>query len=264
MKIISNFRDYYDSATAYGVDTTVVFQRTQNTVTLNTPWLDSLCYNRSGYLRRKNLVLGIQPVFFCGRVHPIVRLLDTVYFADFKSLVDFLATVKKSDTKMADIKDGLLAEPRDRVSSRRVFDMLYGEKVPEEPAKYIYGRKPGKTWRSYMEMLEETFCLYSDKLTSMYDAEIRALHLTYQTPILSASQSHGHFFGGPVELTVNPCLGDFKFGRIVDAYTAFQEVSMYLTNEMVSETMPDPSNVADKYMVGKKGFDPKYGFRTRP
>jgi hypothetical protein len=64
-------------------------------------------------------------------------------------------------------------------------------------------------------------------------------------------------------LIINPCLKDYDFYRMFDAYTAFQELDMW-----VSGTLSYPQNfmvdIGDKYKILEHGFDPKYGFRTRP
>lgn len=64
-------------------------------------------------------------------------------------------------------------------------------------------------------------------------------------------------------LLVNPPLKDYQFYRIMDPYTAYQELDMY-----VGGTLAWPFNmmveVSDASKVAKHGFDPKYGFRTRP
>ena len=64
-------------------------------------------------------------------------------------------------------------------------------------------------------------------------------------------------------LSVNPPLKDYQFYRKLDAYSTFQELSVWLGG-----TLAWPHNmmveVSDKSKVLKHGFDPKYGFRHRP
>lgn len=64
-------------------------------------------------------------------------------------------------------------------------------------------------------------------------------------------------------ITVNPCLRKMHFYKMFEAYSAFQELDMW-----VSGTLAYPQNemveVADKYKIIGHGFDEKYGFRTRP
>lgn len=65
------------------------------------------------------------------------------------------------------------------------------------------------------------------------------------------------------KIIINPPLVDYGFYKVMDPYTAYQELSMWLEG-----TLAWPFNmmveVGDKSKVLKHGFDPKYGFRTRP
>jgi hypothetical protein len=60
----------------------------------------------------------------------------------------------------------------------------------------------------------------------------------------------------------NACLKDLEFFRIVDPYTAFQEIAMFLGGLAVP-LKPIP-HVDDKTMVEAKGFDKKWSFRKEP
>lgn len=64
-------------------------------------------------------------------------------------------------------------------------------------------------------------------------------------------------------LMVNPPLKDYQFYRMMDPYTAYQELDMW-----ISGTLAYPQNmmieVEDKYRIMAHGFDMKYGFRKRP
>ena len=63
-------------------------------------------------------------------------------------------------------------------------------------------------------------------------------------------------------ITINPCLRDFEFYKIKDAFTAFQEISMYVGG-VLSYPHNFMATVEDKYRFENHGFDPKYGFRKR-
>lgn len=63
--------------------------------------------------------------------------------------------------------------------------------------------------------------------------------------------------------TTNPVLNGFEFFRAVDAPSAFQSVESYLSNQFLGQ-YPLPVPLTEKEQVNRYGFDPKYGFRTRP
>lgn len=58
---------------------------------------------------------------------------------------------------------------------------------------------------------------------------------------------------------LNPKLKDYGFDRIKDSFTAFQEISMYLSNILVEQK--EIAVVADKFRIEQHGFDLKKSFR---
>ena len=72
----------------------------------------------------------------------------------------------------------------------------------------------------------------------------------------------GPGFGWP-RIIVDPCLADFNFQRVVDPYTAFQEISMFVGG-VLADTRDPPSPMTDKEKVVSHGLDPVYGFRKPP
>ena len=65
------------------------------------------------------------------------------------------------------------------------------------------------------------------------------------------------------EIELNCELKKFEFYKVLDSFTIWQELSMYIDG-----TLTSPGNytieIADKYKIESHGFDTKYGFRTRP
>ncbi len=64
-------------------------------------------------------------------------------------------------------------------------------------------------------------------------------------------------------ITLNPRLSEFEFQRIIDPYTMYQNVDMFVSGVLSHPSNP-PVQVKDKDMIVKKGFDSEYGFRKRP
>jgi hypothetical protein len=82
----------------------------------------------------------------------------------------------------------------------------------------------------------------------------------YEAPILMF-HNEGSRLVKNASVEVNPCLTLVEFYRILDPYTAYQELAMYLGKQAQPEKqIPD---VPDKVMVGAKGFD-KWSFRKPP
>ena len=60
--------------------------------------------------------------------------------------------------------------------------------------------------------------------------------------------------------TVNPCLKDLDFAKVVDPYTAFQELEAYISG-VLGAAHPKLIEITNDDMRDKKGFD-KYSFRS--
>ena len=60
---------------------------------------------------------------------------------------------------------------------------------------------------------------------------------------------------------LNPILKDMGFERIKDPYTAFQDISMYISNVLIEQK--PISSVEDKHRIEQHGFDVKTSFRNR-
>lgn len=65
------------------------------------------------------------------------------------------------------------------------------------------------------------------------------------------------------QVIIDPVLKDFRFGKIFDAYSAWQEAAMFLEGVLATPEKPN-IELTEKQMVQSKGFDPQYGFRKPP
>lgn len=63
-----------------------------------------------------------------------------------------------------------------------------------------------------------------------------------------------------VRFIVNPVLKDYKFMKVVDPYSAFQQIYQYLAGVLGNKEV-DIVKISDKDMLQQKGFD-KYSFKT--
>jgi hypothetical protein len=73
----------------------------------------------------------------------------------------------------------------------------------------------------------------------------------------------GSFLEPKITVSLWPILKDYKFFKVKDTFTAFQEISMYQFG-VLGCTEKDICVVSDKDRLDQRGFDPKYGFRKRP
>lgn len=64
-------------------------------------------------------------------------------------------------------------------------------------------------------------------------------------------------------LVLNPKLKDFKFMRVKDPQTAFQDIFSYISG-VLGISAPETVELSDKELAKKRGHDGKYSFRTPP
>jgi hypothetical protein len=74
-----------------------------------------------------------------------------------------------------------------------------------------------------------------------------------------AANKRGSSSSNKIRCTLNPCLRADSFQKIKTPVEAFQEISMYLGNQLVHQMDP-VSACADEILRDKKGFD-KWSFR---
>lgn len=82
------------------------------------------------------------------------------------------------------------------------------------------------------------------------------IFLKYKTPVWVLELHRNENIG-----IINPKLKDYDFERIKDPFTAFQDISMYLSNILVEQK--ETVIIEDKTKIEKHGFDKKQSFRKR-
>lgn len=247
MRIVSNFRDYYDSIQGMGQDLGLQYIRMRKELPL-TRGLPS-CGAASGHGYRwgtTRIDLGVDDgvVGFCGKIYGFVRLETTdpdakpdPVYGHRKRLVVYCYNMEAVD---AFVEKHF--KPKQLAQYRR-------------PVNYKVAARGGATWprncariefQQFFERVEQSQDHYADVFT-----EHRCPIWTYQK-------------GGWREkskLILNPGIKEFEFFRVFDPYTAFQEISMFLGG-MASPEKPIPP-ISDEDLAACKGFD-KWSFRTPP
>lgn len=88
----------------------------------------------------------------------------------------------------------------------------------------------------------------AEKKQHLYD-----MFREYNTPIYVINRNN---------TVINPCLKDFKFGKVRDAVTAFQDIHQYIAGVLGSKEK-DTVDISDKTRIQQHGFD-KWSFRKLP
>lgn len=112
---------------------------------------------------------------------------------------------------------------------------------------------------------------YEQALQAFLRADHSALSVQEQTPVLlllPASALPLEAKASPATATAtvvvrNPCLAALNWQSVSPPYDTFQALSQFIGGVMPGSQSPMVS-LKDSEQVLKKGFDPVYGFRTRP
>jgi hypothetical protein len=253
MRIVSPFKDYYDSVQSYGADQSITWVRKPQETTLSSlqgyqaflallrntgarPEWAGLRHSSALYIswmhRGKRGVPGTVGVIgFCGNLYPYhtISLLKPWHTGDY-SRKELVRTVFSKEQAVKLIEEGEYCRHHhdiDHASNPREWDWLPHES--EAPLSILP--------------------LFLDNRLVCFDWAVdrnayKMSHLEKDT------------------LTINPQLSPLDFQRIKDPFTAFQDLSMFLSGVLVSPETADIS-LTEKQKVMQKGFDEKYGFRQR-
>lgn len=260
MRIISKFKDYYDGAQGYGQDPKLVYVRETKAVKIDRSvalpyWRVPNAFPRTDAAERA--VIG-----FCGRLYPFY-----VYGLGEKTCWTLDALISAIED---DIADPYRAYNRPTLE-KHLSDLH--ERGSKFRRKWVYlgddrGRTPKlnqDTWAKWLDQdpptLDDAFFRYI-KAPVYYWGPDRRDH-PFQVEWFDKEHLHGRAWHSKYDrhVLVNPNLSLGGFAKIVDPWTAYQEVSMYLGNNLVEQRDPEV-HVPDKIKAESRGFG-DMSFRKR-
>ena len=242
MRIISKFKDYYDSALSYGHDESVVFERVESTVHLNLNTDDNSEYkfmvpplerghygNRS---RKYEFEFNPFTVAFCGKVYPAI-----------------------------DIRWRKANYTYPEWTSSHFYD---AESYLEQLRKYQIELNGNRNKRYYWDKNPKDSPLFEEAVRN-YFATSGSDHIAFfaeqRRPIAVCKYVEGGTYRVN-DVVFNPCLSDYSFYRVFNAPIAFQELDMFISGVMAHDGNP-MEDISDEKMRDKKGFD-NMSFKKSP
>jgi hypothetical protein len=230
MKIISSFKDYYDNCQGYGFDPKLIYIRKTEHIVISPD--SELMKIFSGIRKKISLMPYISSpiisrglVGFCGKLYPFWEYNGIFYYDPNKmqrALIDFTSS----------------SDHNDRVDARKALRILNKE-------RRLY--TPWDIEEFTIEGLTKFLHSLNRKIDDTVHIHIKAPSFVIQLQL------------GALTLIVNPNLKEYNFPTQVDPYTAYQEISMYLGNNL-AEQMDPLVKISDKLKAESKGFD-KWSFR---
>lgn len=254
MRIVSKYSDYYDGIQGYAPDADdLVYVRYAREYAVG--WRDHEERRKANQhelvamLRRcagwtlpvvESMQRGV--IHFCGKRYPFWYKFDptakgrqkTQGFYDYDSLLAHLAK-------------------QEYAAKDPVYRRLTGkDKKPKARWNNYHLRRHWETnltrrsWDDYMKRFE---------LKNAREHRDDAVFRYFNTPVIVYYESENR-------VVINERLNQFSFAKMVDPFTAFQELSMFIGNNLANVEDPDDLVMTDEQRAATKGFD-KWSFRKK-
>lgn len=284
MKLISKFHDYYDTALAHGRDDTIVYVRERSDVRLELPssllpWEAKDKYGHEAG-PGKAAVYETHHAHFPAYAHwsdklpmagPLcVRLHEAFVVVGGQAYPIWLEPGNLS-VLLESTKTDPIGSPSEEsfraVLAERHAQMRDRPRDEQVDIQIRHTERPQEIDGQYQQARRQ---LLAHDFTDLH-IEQGAPVLLLSAPItVSPANRSSQLFDAynrdkksNAVLIRNPCLKDLGFQRTLDPHTCFQNISQFIGGVMPGRQMP-MVQLTDKDMVQKRGFDPKYSFRTRP
>jgi hypothetical protein len=256
MRIISDFKDYYDSAQGFGIDPAIKYVRKQDSYSFEKrqwpqdrkPWMprplqeavqplvDSLMRfpnelreidrRYSATVTRFDVEITVKLVGFCGYFYPMFEIGGKTFHS-----------TEKIETKLP--TDFLKEHGLNRKKLAALLEQAY------ERRRRLYWRLPPLTHGTWRDAVSEFSGKRFDDVFVVLGVPVFKLEYT---------PGVGNMSVGVVQCTFNPFLKAERFQRIMGPAEAFQEIAMYVGNQLAHQ--PDPvSNISDEILRDEKGFN---------
>lgn len=241
MLIKSKFHDYYDTASAYGIDKECIYVREETILdgkfefddpfSKRWPDHDTLKKRKKGVSYEyvvKTFVVG-----FCGTLYPLI-------------------VVMKYHKEEVEEKEVTVTEKFHFYSAEKLMEFYkeQGFKVSEE--------RPGKWTSRYFDATGNEHRINVVFDPNNYKKLLKEFH-EHRCPYFV----YGRLGKDGPKLVLNPKLNYYRFGQVKDATTAFQDVFMYLSG-VLGAPPKETVTLSDKQKAKKAGHDSKYSFRKPP
>lgn len=260
MKIVSKFHDYYDGC-GYSKDaaTGVYIRKTKE---IACTFINRHEGVRSVSGKEASFELSFGLVGFCGVIHPFIKHDRTIPLKRCNAEGSMTKHTTEYIWNMDDFKKirELYKDPPPNKTVRRwnwggngLFETIWPKKCDEAQTWF------DKDWG----LLEDlTYKSYSGHLPHWIKPEEQFLeHRVPIFAIIPNEEDRRNFKeNGSHKLILNPDLQGYKFFQVVDAMTAYQQVEMFINNQIVRPDDPHIDPVSDVLKAESHGFN-KNSFR---
>jgi len=283
MRIISKFKDYYDGAQSFGTDDDLTYVRHTETHEFAYRPEDDNRYKEFALLekfmtnmpkpepfRKHTFSVTRHLVAFCGKLYPFVEI-DGSFFSHPQEYFDAVAdkSILKNIPSYV-YKDKALKSHIETVNYY-MNNNSSSVSISKFMGKFRYN---AKAWDAFVSGLPdklpiELFLKASSPIIVLTCPDYvggKRLGAVKTEDVVECEfnkiQPPTRYSRNP-RVTINPRLDDIEFARVVDPFTAYQEIDMFLSNQMVDRDTATNTG-SDKIIRDSKGFDDKSFKNTAP
>jgi hypothetical protein len=265
MRIVSNFKDYYDGL--QDPEDTLVWRRFMKGhgeipkvlksawQTMPMPGTTDRSFN--GYLNRYIIA-------FCGRYYPIYKFFMHANYSEY------------SDSGIESCPaDGFYTNPTDLVRAIEALPEKSHSKSYDERVRDLKKRFAPRKKRKYDEYEWGETRGYRKLTTTLFWSkagwdrwQLKHKNNTISDDVFRELDAPAFViwcekYDKGFEIRCNPCLNEYGFAKILDPYQAYQELDMYLGNQLAKQEDPVPHRTQE-LIRDAHGFDDKSFKQIQP
>lgn len=238
MYIISKFHDYYDTVLKQGIDKTILYKRDM---------VKSVSVYKEDFLKFQNIPDNYNRLFSdCSLVQLIPFVVG--YCGKFKlgyEAVALYPVLKKTFLYSADEIEQFLID----TDTIKYFKKFYDTQNKNKFSWYCSFKK---------QNLVSAFVYVDSYTNNDVFVNTNAPLILFSSKLFKISNKDDSKHG--VNIIINPKLNEYNFSKVVDPYSMFQEISMFIGG-VLGTGQPEIVNISDKELAVKKGFD-NQSFKT--
>lgn len=266
MLIKSNFKDYYDGLCASDKDPHPLYLRIKSEYDLSTYGGRTLSKLERDASAKTSVMLptrdmnSVVPPFaswcsiaFCGRLHSFLSVLTP----DGKhTYCHTINQYRRALENLGNQSAGIKGYEYLNFITKIIKAIDSEEAMPDSIASFRGCGVIGITYRSIANL--HNLRALEAELFAVRDIKID-LHSYFKSPIVGLINNDTRF--AIHKILVNPTLKEFGFPSVMDITQMWQELSMYLGNQMADVSMVPPKPISDELRAETHGFDRKTSFR---
>ena len=244
MKIISAHKDYYDNMRCfanpnYCSDDFTYIRRTSKPIELEEYFSFSIVYNDIGF----KYSMSYEMVGFCGLWYPVYKVTIPPTSLIGASTYEYFYDLELALNRTID----------HRYIAKCVKSQSFAPHSIPDTCRATHPAKVIRKIHAYFDRY------HKEKVSKLISRLVkRNLFEKYNSPALHIVPGNLH---RTVNLTVNPSLKDLAFYKLVEGNLAYQEIEIFLGNELLPKDNPD--QITDNnIIITNHGFDLKTSFRS--